>query len=132
MNYTPDISEYASLSWLHWSWFYDNILESKKLCIWLGPAHGVGQAFFSYILTDTGGFITRSLVIPIDEHELASDHMTKQFKNFMELLEAKIGNSKQTLFDGIDTERIYYSTFEYTDNADDNLLPYGEDIQYQK
>ena len=58
--------------------------------------------------------------------------MTKQFKNFMELLEAKIGNSKQTLFDGIDTERIYYSTFEYTDNADDNLLPYGEDIQYQK
>ena len=39
-------------------------------------------------------------MIPIDEHELTTDHMTKQFMNIMELVEAKIGNAKQPLFDG--------------------------------
>ena len=94
MNYTPDISEYSSFSWFQWLWFYDEILKTNQLCIWLVLAHGVGQAFCPYILTDNGEFITRSSVIPIDEHELNSDHMTKQCNNFMERAEAKIGNSK--------------------------------------
>ena len=46
-------------------------------------------------------------MIPIDEYELTTDNMTKQFKNFMERLEARIGNSKQSLFDGMDPDRVY-------------------------
>ena len=30
MNYTPDISEYASYSWFQWCWFYDK--NMKKTC----------------------------------------------------------------------------------------------------
>ena len=46
----------------------------------------------------------------------------------MERVEDKIGNSKQPLFGGTDPERVYYSDFEETDDADDNILTYGEDI----
>ena len=96
-------------------------LSSKQLYRWLGPSRGVGQVFWSYILTDNVGFFNLSSVIPIDEHELATNHMTKKCKNFMERVEAKIGNAKQTLFDGIDPAILYYSTNYY----DDNFLPYG-------
>ena len=50
----------------------------------------------------------------------------------MERVEDKIGNAKQALFDGTYPERIYYSDFGDTKNSEENLLPYGEDIQYQK
>ena len=42
MNYIPDISKYASFSWFQCLWFYDEILKRKRVCRWLGPAHGVG------------------------------------------------------------------------------------------
>ena len=58
--------------------------------------------------------------------------MNKEFKNLMERVETKFGNNKQPLFDGTDPDRVYYSYFGDTDNADKNLLPYGEYIQYQK
>ena len=58
--------------------------------------------------------------------------MTKQCKNFMERVEAKIGNAKQPLFDGSDPDRVYYSAFGDTNNSDVNILTYGEEIQYQK
>ena len=58
--------------------------------------------------------------------------MNKQCKNFMERVEANIGNSKQPLFDGTDPDRVYYSTFWYTKNSDNNVLTYGEEIQDQK
>ena len=32
----------------------------------------------------------------------------------------------------MDPDRVYYSAFGETQNAYDNVLPYGEDIQYQK
>ena len=32
--------------------------------------------------------------------------MAKQCKNFMERVEAKIGNSKKPLFDGMDPDRV--------------------------
>ena len=54
--------------------------------------------------------------------------MTKQYNNFMERVETKIGNSKQPLFDGTEPDRLYCSTFGYTDNASYNLLPYVEKI----
>ena len=47
-------------------------------------------------------------------------------------MEAKIGNAKQLLFDGMDPDRVYYSDFGDTKDSDDNVLPYGEEIQYQK
>ena len=57
-----------------------------------------------YILTNTGKFITWLSVIPIHEHELTTDYMTKQCKNFMELVEAKIRNYKEPVFDGMEPE----------------------------
>ena len=50
----------------------------------------------------------------------------------MELVKAKIGNSKKPLFDGTDPDRVYCSAFGDTDNYFDNMLPYGEYIQDQK
>ena len=67
-------------------------------------------------------------MIPIDEHETTSDHMAKQCKNFMEHVEAKIGNTKQPLFDGTEPYRVYYSAFRDTGDTGNNLLPYGEEI----
>ena len=67
-------------------------------------------------------------MIPIDKHELTTDHMTKKCKNFMERVEARICNCKQPLFDGTDPYRVYYSDFGDTSYDDDNVLPYGEYI----
>ena len=64
-------------------------------------------------------------MIPIDEHEIATDHMTKQCKNF-------IGNVNQPLFDGTDPDRVYSSFFGDTEYSDDSMLTYGEYIQYHK
>ena len=50
----------------------------------------------------------------------------------MECVEAKIGNSEQPLFNGTEPDRVYYSAFGDTNDADKNLLPYGEYIQDQK
>ena len=50
----------------------------------------------------------------------------------MEPVEAKIVNATQPLFDGMDPDRVYYSDFGDTKDSDDNVLPYGEEIQYQK
>ena len=47
-------------------------------------------------------------------------------------MEDKSGNDKQHLFDSTDPERVYYSDSGDTNNDDDNVLPYGEDIQYHK
>ena len=71
-------------------------------------------------------------MIPIDEHELAINHMTKQYKNFIKRVEVKIVNSKQPLFDDMDIGRVYYSTFGDTDNAEENLLFYWGYIQDHK
>ena len=71
-------------------------------------------------------------MITIDEHELTSDHMTKQCNNFMDRVEAKIGNSNQPLFDDTDKDIVYYSAFGDNGDADDNFLHYGEYIQDQK
>ena len=71
-------------------------------------------------------------MIPIDKYELATYYMTKKCKNFMERVEARIVNSKQPLFGVTYPNRVYYSSFGDTDNADDNVLSYGEDIQDQK
>ena len=67
--------------------------------------------------------------MPKDDNELNTDHMTRQCKNFMEHVEDKIGNAKKPLFDGTDPGRGYYSAFGYTNYYDNNVLPYGEDIQ---
>ena len=60
-------------------------------------------------------------MIPIDEHELTFDYMTEKCKNFMELVEAKIGNAKLSLFDGTNPDIIYYSDFGDTGDAEKNL-----------
>ena len=43
-------------------------------------------------------------MIPIDDHKLTTNHMTKQCNNSMERVEAKIGNANQPLFGGTDPE----------------------------
>ena len=71
-------------------------------------------------------------MITIDEHEPITNNMTKQCKNFMERVEDKIGNAKKPLFDGKNPEIVYYSAFGDIDDAAENVLTYGEDIQDQK
>ena len=62
-------------------------------------------------------------MILIYKHELTTDFMTTQTNNFMERVVAKIGNSKQPLFDGTNPYRLYYSPFVVTNDADNNVLP---------
>ena len=64
-------------------------------------------------------------MIQIDENEFTSDHTTKQCNNFMECVRSKIGNSKQPLFDGMQPDRVYYSTIVDIEDAEVKLLPYG-------
>ena len=71
-------------------------------------------------------------MIPIDEHELTTNHMTKQCDNSMERFEAKIENDHQPLFDRTDPDRLHCSAFGDSDDDDDNVLPYGEESQDQK
>ena len=71
-------------------------------------------------------------MIPIYEHELTSDHMTKQCKNSMEGVKGKIGNYKQPLFDGMEPDTLDYTDFGDTGDAEDSVLPYGGYIQDQK
>ena len=58
--------------------------------------------------------------------------MTKQCKNFMERVEAKIVNSKQPIFDRTEPDRVYYSAFGDTGDPQENLLTYEEEIKKQK
>ena len=55
--------------------------------------------------------------------------MTKQCKNFMERVEAKIVNSKQPMFDRTEPDRVYYSAFGDTGDPQENLLTYEEEIK---
>ena len=71
-------------------------------------------------------------MIPIDEHKLTTDNITKQCKNFMEHVQDKIGNTKKPLFDSTEPDRVYYSASRDTNDVDNNILPYGEYIQDQK
>ena len=47
----------------------------------------------------------------------------------MELVEDKIGNAKEPLFDGMNLYKIYYNAFGDNGNADNKVLPYGEESQ---
>ena len=67
-------------------------------------------------------------MIPKDEHELTTDNTTKQCKNFMERVEDKILNYTQPLFHGTEPYEVYYSAFRDTEDSDNNILPYGENI----
>ena len=58
--------------------------------------------------------------------------MTKHCNNFMERVEAQIGNAKQPLFDGMKPDIVHYGAFWGTNNSDDIVLPYGEEIQDKK
>ena len=71
-------------------------------------------------------------MIPTYEQELTTDNITKQYKNWIECVEAKIENSKKNLFDGTDPEKLYYNAFGDIDYADGKFLPYGDDIKEQK
>ena len=59
----------------------------------------------------------------MDEHDLTTDNLTKQWDNSIEHVEDKVGNSEQPMFDGTDIDRVYSSAFGDTDNAENNVLP---------
>jgi hypothetical protein len=128
MNYTPDISEYASFTWFQWCYYFDEATKCKSLCRWLGPAHHIGQSFCSYIILEGGKFIARSSVIGIPDHELESPELKKQTDTFMETLESKIGNYRQPAFNIEVPDEIYYEAFGDDTTSDDNVLPYGDEI----
>ena len=50
----------------------------------------------------------------------------------MNNVESKIGNPKHALLDETMTEAIYLSDLDDKLQVDDNILPYGEKIIYQK
>ena len=129
MNYTPDISEYASYGWFQWCWYFDEKTKSKRLCRWLGPAHNIGQAFCSYILLESGEYIARSSVLGIQEEDLHSTEIISLCKKYMETLETKIGNSRLPSYDAKEPGRIYFTSFGDDYDLDDIVLPYGEEIQ---
>ena len=64
-------------------------------------------------------------MIPIDDNELTTDNMTKQWKHFIEHMKDNIRKDKQPLFDGTDTDRVHFSAFGDTNYTDNNMLPYG-------
>jgi hypothetical protein len=132
LNYTPDISEYASFSWYQWCYYFDEATKCKSLCRWLGPAHHIGQSFCSYILLENGTFIARSSVVGIPEHELLEESLVEQTKAFTDSVESKIGNYKQPLFNIHIPKGIYYNAFGDDMDADDNVLPYGDELVDQK
>ena len=132
MNYTPDISEYASFTWFQWCYYYDEATKCKNLCRWLGPAHHIGQSFCSYLILEGGTFIARSSVIGIPEHELLEESMKTLTKKFMENLETKIGNHKQPLFNITVPNDLYYKAFGDDVDEDENELPYGDELLDQK
>ena len=124
MNYTPDISDYTSLSWFQGWYFYDEDLKSNQLCRWLGPSSRVGQSFFSYVLFVLGKFIAISSVLVIEDHEITSDYLKEECTIFVESLESIIGNNKQPLTYGIWPDNIYYLVFDGDPDVDDLVLPY--------
>ena len=128
MHYTPDISEYVSYTWFQWCWYYDEGTKSKRLCHWLGPAHQVGQAFCSYIILDNAEYIARSSVIGIDQPELNSDFMKDETSKFMTSMESIIGNHGEGVFKDASPTAIYYDAFGEDTGADDNVLPYGDEL----
>ena len=50
----------------------------------------------------------------------------------MESIESNIGNIKQPLYYGIRPENIYYLTFYEDTDVGGVVLPYGQEIKYQK
>ena len=129
MNYTPDISEYASFGWYQWCWYYDEKTKTKQLCRWLGPSHGIGQSFCSYILLDNGSFIARSSVIGISEAELHEENLKRLCDQFTKSVNEKIGNYKQGAYNDSQPGEIYYTAFGDQSDEDDNVLPYGAEEQ---
>ena len=128
MNYTPDISEYVTFKWFQWCYYFDEGSRSKTLCRWLGPSHGIGQAFCSYLLTENGEFIARSSVIPVPTSDLHSDDVKNNMNKFMDNVETKIGNHKVPVYNPEKPDKIYYDLFLDPDDDDDNVLPYGDEL----
>ena len=128
MNYTPDISEYASFSWFQWCWFYNEGSKTKELCRWLGPAHHVGQSFCFYVLRDSAEILTRSSVVPLLPDEFKNEATQLLCTAFTSKVQNKIGNHKQPFYDPHDPSRIYYQVFNENPIDDDLELPYGDEI----
>ena len=128
MNYTRDILEYVSFTWLQCCWYFEEDTWSKHLCCWLGPAHHAGQSFCSHIVLPNGIFTAQLTNVPIPLDELKSDDLIKRSKIFMDCLCERVGNEKKTIYNVQDSQQIYHQTFG--DNVEDDLndLPYGTEL----
>ena len=98
------------------------------MCRWLGPAHQVGQVFCSYFILDNAEYIARSSVIGIDQPELSLDFMKDETSKFMTSMESIIGNNREGVFKDTAPSAIYYDAFGEDTDADDNVLPYGNEL----
>ena len=127
LNYTPDISELVTFSWFQWCYYLCEKTKSKVLCRWLGPSHGIGQAFCSYLLTEKATFIARSLVIPVPDEELQTELLKINCKNFMHQVEQRIGNHRDPLFQHDNPDSLYLTSFGDEQHEDDTILPYAGD-----
>ena len=128
MNYTPDISEYASFSWFQWCWYFNEATKEKELCRWLGPAHHVGQSFCSHILRQSGKVIARSSIIPVPPEDFESQDIKGLTKRFMENVESKIGNHKTGIFNMDEPRSVYYDAFGDSTDSDDLDEPFDGEL----
>ena len=128
-NYTPDISEYVEIDWFQFCYYFDESSKTKRICRWLGPAAGVGQAFCFYILLESAEFIARSSVIPIPEEDLTTPEVQRQCSQFMISVESKIGTFTNPIYsDGRDYNFFDPTIFDNLQSEQAEELPYGDEI----
>ena len=81
-NYTPDISEYTTLSWFQWCWCFAKDRRCKRLCCWIGPSLSIGQSLCWYVLIENGEYIACFSVIAVDPLEIKTYNMVKRTSDF--------------------------------------------------
>jgi hypothetical protein len=132
-GYSPDISEYLSLSWYQWVWYHDpDSPDESLLGRWLGPAHSVGQGLAYHVLSDKGRTKVRSTVSPVSTSELDDEGIKCRMKDFTESMESYIGNYTSATMKHFN-EDIYATNLYNTMFASkDNDILGDEDLEFQE
>ena len=107
-NYTPDISEYITLTWYQWCCYFDEDRRSKSLCRWIGPANNIGQVMCWFVIIENGEYLARSSVIEADKLAIQAPELQSQVEKFTSNLESKIWNDEIPIFNPGKPDEIYY------------------------
>ena len=83
------------------------------------------------ILLDSGELIAILSVVGIKDNDITLNHLKYKFRKFMDILEANIGNTNQSLYDIIQPENIHYAALNDDPDEDDAVLSYSQSINNQ-